>query len=93
MRKSMKTRGKELFVGLVKLYVAVADDRSRLARPQEVQVPIRIPAGDLETARGRSWDFRIPLRMRTGPQRVAVGARDELGATESFVGARLTVSG
>ncbi len=83
----------DLYVGMVRLYVAVADTRSRVALPQQVPVSIRIPAAELEEARGRFWTYWIPLRMRAGSQRVTVGARDDLGATESFVGARVEMAG
>lgn len=81
----------DAYEGLVHLYVAVVDSSSRVAEPRQIPVPIRVPADELERAREHSWSFKVPLRMRTGSQRVAVGVRDEIGATESFVVGVVTV--
>ncbi len=81
----------ETWEGRVKLFVAVADARSRVALPQELPVHIQIPADELERARESSYHYKIPLRMRTGGQRVAVGVYDEISAIESFVSMSVAV--
>lgn len=83
-RVTLIPRG-ETYEGRVKLFIAVADKRSRVAPPQEVPVQIRIPADEIEHARTRSYHYQVPLLMRTGGQRVAVGVHDEISAIDSFV--------
>ena len=50
-------------------------------------VPLRlqIPNGEMERARQASYRYSTRLLMRSGGHRIAVGVRDEIGATNSFV--------
>jgi VWFA-related protein len=75
----------EFHVGRVKIYFTAIDDEERKADVQEVPLPIRIPSEDMATAVDQPYVYRVELQMRGGGQRMAVGVRDEIGATESFV--------
>jgi hypothetical protein len=48
-------------------------------------VPIDIPTGEIENARTQYYQYEMKLIMRTGRQVVAVGIRDEIGATSGFI--------
>ncbi len=81
----------EFHHGKVKVYLSALDEQGRMADVQEIPVDIRIPNADLEDALGKAWGHRVELQMRGGSQRVAVGVRDEVGATESFVSRSVNV--
>jgi VWFA-related protein len=69
----------------VKLFVAAMDDEGGVAEVQEELVPIRIPLGEIEQARGTNFNYAMRLLMRPGGHRVAIGIRDEIGAETSFI--------
>ena len=83
----------ELHEGRVSLYIAVADESGRTAPVQHVPVVISIPSAEIDEALKRSFHYKVPLRMRTGRQRVAIGVRDDLGAAEAFVVDSVSVTG
>ena len=49
------------------------------------------PASAVYYALASSYHYQIPLLMRTGRQRVAVGVHDDIGANDSFVSANVAV--
>ena len=69
----------------VKLFLAAMDDEGGVADVQEETVQIRIPADELEQARGADFNYSMRLLMRPGGHRIAVGIRDQIGAETSFV--------
>jgi VWFA-related protein len=69
----------------LRLFVAALDGQGDSSPVQQVVVPISIPDADLEQAREQVFRYSVPLLMRRGPHRVAVGLRDELGGEEAFV--------
>lgn len=69
----------------VQLYVAALDSEGDTSPVQNTRVPIRIPSGEVEQARKQSWAYEIPLLMRRGRHRLAVGIHDDLGGDTSFV--------
>ncbi|MDX1630703.1 MAG: VWA domain-containing protein [Thermoanaerobaculia bacterium] len=69
----------------VQLFVAALDSEGGTSPVQNTRVPIRIPSEELERARTQSWAYEIPLLMRRGRQRLAVGLHDDLGGDTSFV--------
>ncbi len=79
--------------GRIKLFLAARDTEGRVAPVQEVPVRIQIPSDEIERALERLYNYRINMRMRSGSHRVAVGVRDEIGATDCFVTGRVTVGG
>ncbi len=70
--------------GRVRLFVAAMDTKGGISEVQEVPIPIEIPAGELEQARGQNYVYQVQLLMRKGAQKLAVGVRDELAAVSSF---------
>lgn len=73
------------------MYVAAMDDEGGQSDVQEQEVPISIPNADLEKARAQHYLYSVSLLMRGGPHRVAVGMRDQVGATTAFVTATVRV--
>ena len=69
----------------VKLFVAAMDGEGDVADVQEETVPIRIPLEEVERARQANFNYGMRLLMRSGPHRIAIGIRDEIGAETSFI--------
>jgi VWFA-related protein len=74
----------------LRLYIAARDGEGDSSPVQQVTVPISIPNDEVEKARGQLYRYSLPLLMRPGPHRVAVGLRDDLGGQESFVTGSVT---
>ncbi len=81
----------EFHRGRVRLYVAALDDEGGVSPVQDVPIPIDIPVSEFETAKGQFYKYEMTLQMRRGRQVVAVGVRDEIGATSGFVTRGMTV--
>ncbi len=77
--------------GRVSMFVAVRDDKGRTSAVNHHLCPIRIPNDEVLTALGQSAACGIRLKMRRGPQRVAVSVLDELSAIDSTVHMALDV--
>lgn len=77
--------------GRLRLYVAARDDDGDSSGVQQLVVPVSIPGSEIELARTQDYVYSVDLLMRPGPHRVAVGIRDELAGSESFVTRELTV--
>ena len=60
---------------------------------QQARFPIEIPAAELAEATTKSWRYDVPLVMRRGAQRLAVGLRDEVGQVSSFTVKTIRVGG
>ncbi len=69
----------ETHEGRVRIFLSVRDQDGRESPVQEVEVPLRIPADRLQAALDQSWVQEVALRVRSGPQILAVGLWDELG--------------
>jgi VWFA-related protein len=76
-----------------KIAVVVLNSRGELSRPQFMELPLQIPAADIETARGQHFGARVNLRLPPGPQKVAIGLWDETGQSGSFISRELDISG
>ena len=74
----------ELHRTKVRVYVAAMDEKGNLSEVQQAEVPVEVPASELSVALGKEWLYSLSLVMRRGPQKLAVGVRDELGQTTSF---------
>lgn len=75
----------------VRLYIAAMDDKGGVSDVQQVQLPISIPAADLQSALGKHYAYSVNLLMRRGDQKVAVGVRDDVAGESSFVAGTLRV--
>jgi hypothetical protein len=71
--------------GAVRLFFAVMDAEGGTSEVQQARVPITVPNGEVETARGKFYVYSVTLLMRGGEHRVAVGARDDVAAESSFL--------
>lgn len=77
--------------GRIKIFFSAMDDEGRMSDLQEVPLEIQIPSERLETAIDKPYVYTVSLEMRGGRHRLAVGVRDEIGATESFVSRTVNV--
>lgn len=67
----------------VSIFVMVRDARGRVSEMTRHLCPVRIANDQMQAARGRSAACGVNLRMRGGPQRVAVSLLDEVAALDS----------
>lgn len=75
----------ELYEARAKLFVAAIDGESNTSPVQQIDLPIRIPAAEIEAALKQEYTYTVSLLMRGGSQKVAVGLRDEIAGANSFV--------
>jgi VWFA-related protein len=68
----------------VRVFFAAMDGDGGMSEVQSSIVPITIPEAEVATAVKQVYVYGISLMMRKGPQKLAVGVRDEVGATQSF---------
>jgi len=80
-------------VARARLYIAAMDDKGGTSDVQQVRLPIEIPESQVEEASQKYWRYDVPMLMRRGSQKLAVGLRDELGQVSSFAVRALTVGG
>jgi VWFA-related protein len=74
----------EMHRARLRVFVAAMDERGNLSEVQQSAVPVEVPGAELAAALGKEWVYTVSLVMRSGPQRLAVGVRDELGQTSAF---------
>jgi VWFA-related protein len=67
------------------LFLAAMDDRGWVSEVQRTALPISIAQADLERALEESFVYTVPVLLRKGAQKVAVGIRDEFASNNSFV--------
>ncbi len=77
----------------VSIFVMVRDEKGRVSKISRHMCPIRIANDEMLAARGRSAACGVNLRMRGGPQRVAVSLLDEVAAQDSTRALELEVGG
>lgn len=77
----------------LRLYIAAKDTEGGIADVQEVPLPIDIPDAEIEHAKTQMYSYEIKIVMRSGPQVVSVGVRDEIGAASSVATHALRVGG
>jgi len=75
----------EQYRGQLRVFVSVMDEKGAMSPVERSDVPVRIPAEYLQAALGDSLTYETSLVMRPGRHRVAIGLRDDLGYTDSFV--------
>jgi VWFA-related protein len=75
----------ETFEGSLRLFVVTRDKDGGLSPLRQVQVPLRIPRGQVLMAMGQYYIYTLTLTMSPGEQQVAVAVRDELSASTSFL--------
>jgi VWFA-related protein len=75
----------ETYEANANLFLAAMDDRGWVSEVQRTPLPISIAQADLERALEESFVYTVPVLMRKGEQKVAVGIRDEIASNNSFV--------
>ncbi|MFY9825263.1 MAG: VWA domain-containing protein [Thermoanaerobaculia bacterium] len=81
----------ETYEGSLRLLVATRSEDGRSAPVRQVAVPIRIPRKEVLNALGQFYLYTLTLQMAPGTHRVAVGVRDEIAATTSYLSQVVTV--
>ncbi|HEV7672244.1 MAG TPA: VWA domain-containing protein [Thermoanaerobaculia bacterium] len=76
-----------------RVFVAAQDSKGGVSEVQQAAVPIRIPNDQVATIGGKYYTYSLSLLMRAGDQKVAVGLRDDVANTTSFVARTLRVGG
>jgi hypothetical protein len=80
-------------IARVRVFFAAMDEKGGLSEVSESPVPISIPAAQIDAAREQTYVFTVPVMMRKGPQKLAVGVRDELGQVASFAVRTMNIGG
>jgi VWFA-related protein len=75
----------------VRLFIGAMDPDGGTSDVQQVPVPIKVPAAEVNRIGGKHFLYTLSLVMRGGHQKVAVGMRDDVGAQESYVTGELRV--
>jgi hypothetical protein len=69
------------------------DEKGRVSEVQQQLVPIEIPNTDVDRATGESFVYTVSLLMRRGPQKLAVGVRDDVAQSNSFTVRTMDIGG
>ncbi len=84
-------RGDGAYEGNLRLLVATRGADGRMSPVRQIPVPIRIPRKEMITALGQLYVYTLTLQLPPGEQRVAVGVRDDVSATASYLNRAVTV--
>jgi len=76
-----------------RVFFAAMDPDGGMSEVQSAVVPIEIPEAEVATAVKQVYVYGISLMMRKGPQKLAVGVRDEVGATQAFTVRTMNIGG
>ncbi len=76
-----------------RVFVAAQDTEGGVSEVQQTVVPIRVPNDQVATIGQKYYTYSLSLLMRAGEQKVAVGLRDDIANTTSFVARSLRVGG
>lgn len=80
----------EFHEGRLTIFLGARDEKGRSSPIQKTDVPIRIPNDQVVAALSQVGGYGLNVLMRSGPHRVAVTVRDELGNTQSSVASEFT---
>lgn len=64
-------------------FVTVKDEKGNPRPVQKVPFKLRIPASEMEGAKGRTADYELPVVLHDGDRQVAIGVRDDIGGISS----------
>jgi VWFA-related protein len=84
-------RGDGIYEGNLRVLVAARSADGRMSPVRQVQVPIQIPHKEVLTALGQFYVYTVTMQLPPGEQRVAVGVRDDLTASASYLSRAVTV--
>ena len=82
----------EAFQGSLKLFVVTRSQDGGSSPVRQVAVPLDIPRKEVLRALGQFYLYTLTLNMSPGEQRVALGVRDEIASTTSFLSRAVTVA-
>lgn len=82
----------DLYQARVRVWVQAQDSKGGVSDVTQNEVKIEIPAADMEKIAGRHWTYSMPLRVRGGDQRLAIGVRDDLAGKSSIL-SRIVTAG
>ena len=74
-----------VYEGRLRVAVAVSDGDGALSTPTQMEVPVVVPAAELDRAREQSFVYEASLMMLPGRQRLAVGVRDDVSGEASYL--------
>jgi len=83
--------GDENYEGNLRLLVASRNADGRMTPVRQIPVPIHIPRKEVLTALGQYYVYSLTLQLAPGEQRVAVGVRDVVAATASYLSRAVSV--
>jgi VWFA-related protein len=87
----LNQRDDSSFKGKLRILVATRDEQGGTSPVRQVEVPLDIPRKEVLNALGQYYLYTLTLKMKGGPQHIAVAVRDELAATSSYLSRPLTV--
>jgi hypothetical protein len=79
--------------GRLSVVTAVIDREGGTSPPDPIEIPLTVPAAEIDRARTQHFTYAAELLMRPGLHEVAVGLRDELAGESSFVREVVRVGG
>ena len=79
------------YEGSLRLLVATRSEDGHSAPVRQVPVPIKIPRKEVLNALGQFYLYTLTLQLPPGTHRVAVGVRDEIASTTSYLSRAVTV--
>jgi VWFA-related protein len=82
-----------LYHGRLSVVTAVIDREGGTSPPDPIEIPLTVPAAEIDRARTQHFTYAAELLMRPGLHEVAVGLRDELAGESSFVREVVRVGG
>ncbi len=77
--------GGDVYQARIRAWVQAQDSKGGLSDVSQQAIPIEIPAADIEQIKGKYWVYQMPLRVRSGDQKIAVGFRDDLAGKSSII--------
>jgi VWFA-related protein len=81
----------ESFEGSLRLLVTTRSADGHSSPLRQVAVPIKIPRKEVLSALGQSYLYTLTLQLPPGTHQVAVGVRDEIATTTSYLSRNVTV--
>ncbi|HUP45694.1 MAG TPA: VWA domain-containing protein [Thermoanaerobaculia bacterium] len=77
-------QGEEEHVGGFEVFVAVADKNGDMSDVARKQHPLRVPATDVDRAKGKYYAYSLDLLMEKGLNRISVGVVDQISNVNGF---------
>ena len=82
----------QTYSGKLRVLVAIRDEAGGVSPLRQVEVPLNIPSKEVLNALGKYYVYTLTLKLKPGPQHVAVAVRDEIAATTSYLSRPVNVN-